>query len=57
MNTSHKTLLVCSTLLAAGLTYFGASQSAGEVGYMWIAMTYMGGFVTAVVVSLILDTN
>ena len=57
MNTSHKTLLVCSTLLAAGLTYFGASQSAEDVGYLWIAMTYMGGFVTAVVVSLILDTN
>lgn len=57
MNTSHKTLLACSTLLAAGLTYFGASQSAEEVGYLWIAMTYMGGFTTAVVVSLILDTN
>ena len=57
MNTSHKSLLVCSTLLAAGLTYCGASQSAEDVGYLWIAMTYMGGFMSAVVLSLILDAN
>jgi len=55
MNTSHKTLLVCSTLFAAGLTYCGASQV--EAGYLWIAMTYMGGFMSAVVLSLILDSN
>lgn len=57
MNTSHKALLVCSTLLAAGLTYCGASQSAEDVGYLWIGMTYMGGFMSAVVLSLILDAN
>jgi hypothetical protein len=52
-----KSLLVCCTLLAAGLTYCGASQSAEDVGYLWIAMTYMGGFMSAVVVGLILDSN
>jgi hypothetical protein len=55
MNTSHKTLLVSSTLLAAGLTYCGASQV--EAGYLWTAMVFMGGFMSAVVVGLILDSN
>jgi hypothetical protein len=52
-----KSLLVCSTLLAAALTYCGASQSAEDAGYLWILMTYMGGFMSAVVVGLIIDTN
>jgi hypothetical protein len=55
MNTSHKTLLVCTTLLTAGLTYCGAAECYENTAPIWIAMTFMGGFMSAVVLSLILD--
>jgi len=42
-----KTLTVAITLMAAGLTYGGLSMSYEDVGYLWLAMVFMGGFFTA----------
>lgn len=50
-----KALLVCATVLATGLAYFGAAECYENTAPIWIACTFMGGYMTAVVLALTFD--
>ena len=45
-----KPLLASNVLLAAGFTYFGASQAYQDAAPIWLAMLFFGGLFSAVVV-------
>jgi len=51
----NKALLVSTTLMAAALTYCGASYLMEDSGFLWIIMTYCGGLLTAPVMFATLE--
>ena len=45
------------TLMAAGMTYGGLAMSHEDVGYLWLAMVFTGGFFTALLLMHILKVD
>jgi hypothetical protein len=51
-----KTMTISTALMAAILTYSGASYLMEDSGYLWIIMTYSGGLLTAPVLLAIAES-
>ena len=52
-----KSFTAALTLMAAGMTYGGLSMSHEDVGYLWLAMVFTGGFFTALLLLHILKVD
>ena len=45
------------TLMAAGTTYAGLSMCYQDVGYLWLLMVFIGGFITALLLMHIMKAE
>jgi hypothetical protein len=52
-----KSFTAALTLMAAGMTYGGLSMSHEDVGYLWLAMVFTGGFFTSLLLLHILKVD
>ena len=49
-----KSFTAVLTLMATGITYAGLSMTYQDAGYLWLAMVFIGGFITALLLIHIL---
>jgi hypothetical protein len=52
-----KAFTALMTLMATGTTYAGLSMTYQDVGYLWLAMVFIGGFITALLLMHILKAE